>query len=162
MKIIIFTGNELRHKFFRQVIASNDKISVLKSYCENDSDSLSKRTLENKYSSELEISHVKEREKSENFYFSKLNNSIRDLSNSIIIPKGSINDNKIVKEVKNLNPDLIICYGSSLIKSELIDWFSKKFLNVHLGLSPYYRGSGTNVWPIINNELEMFFNLKKL
>ena len=33
--------------------------------------------------------------------------------------------------------------------------FSRKFLNVHLGLSPYYRGSGTNVWPLINTEPDM-------
>ena len=25
---------------------------------------------------------------------------------------------------------------------------------MHLGLSPYYRGTGTNVWPLINNEPE--------
>ena len=25
---------------------------------------------------------------------------------------------------------------------------------MHLGLSPYYRGSGTNFWPFVNNELE--------
>ena len=28
------------------------------------------------------------------------------------------------------------------------------FFNMHLGLSPYYRGSGTNFWPFVNKELE--------
>ena len=32
--------------------------------------------------------------------------------------------------------------------------FKNRFINVHLGLSPYYRGSGTNYWPLVNNELE--------
>ena len=50
---------------------------------------------------------------------------------------------------------MIICYGSSLIKTRLINLFENKFLNVHLGISPYYRGSGTNVWPLINKEPEM-------
>jgi len=27
-------------------------------------------------------------------------------------------------------------------------------INMHLGLSPYYRGSGTNFWPLYNNEPE--------
>jgi methionyl-tRNA formyltransferase len=27
-------------------------------------------------------------------------------------------------------------------------------INLHLGLSPYYRGSGTNFWPLVNREPE--------
>ena len=27
-------------------------------------------------------------------------------------------------------------------------------INVHLGLSPYYKGSATNFWPFVNNELQ--------
>ena len=54
-----------------------------------------------------------------------------------------------------MKPDLLVCYGSSLIKSDLLRKFEGRFLNVHLGLSPYYRGSGTNVWPLINIEPDM-------
>ena len=32
--------------------------------------------------------------------------------------------------------------------------FAGRFINVHLGLSPYYRGSGTNYWPMVNGEFE--------
>ena len=46
-------------------------------------------------------------------------------------------------------------HGSSLIKSKLLEFFKDRFLNIHLGLSPYYRGSGTNVWPLINNQPQM-------
>jgi methionyl-tRNA formyltransferase len=65
-----------------------------------------------------------------------------------------INDKKVIDKIIRLNPDLIICYGASIIKSDLINKFSGKFINIHLGLSPYYRGSGTNVWPLINCEPE--------
>ena len=27
-------------------------------------------------------------------------------------------------------------------------------MNLHLGLSPYYKGNATNFWPFVNNELE--------
>lgn len=50
---------------------------------------------------------------------------------------------------------MLVCYGSSLIKSKLLKKFENKFLNVHLGLSPYYRGTSTNVWPLINLEPDM-------
>ena len=82
-------------------------------------------------------------------------NYLPDNSNPRVIKKGSINDNEVVSEIVNSNADLLVCYGSSIIKSDLLDIFRGKFLNVHLGLSPYYRGSGTNIWPLINGEPEM-------
>ena len=30
----------------------------------------------------------------------------------------------------------------------------ERAFNLHLGISPYYRGSGTNFWPFVNEELE--------
>jgi methionyl-tRNA formyltransferase len=48
----------------------------------------------------------------------------------------------------------VIAYGCSIIKEPLLSAFEGRFLNIHLGLSPYYRGSGTNYWPLVNNEPE--------
>ena len=78
-----------------------------------------------------------------------------DHSSPKFIVKGEINNDDIVTEIIDLKPDLLVCYGSSLVKSKLLEEFEGRFLNVHLGLSPYYRGSGTNVWPLINNEPDM-------
>jgi hypothetical protein len=50
-----------------------------------------------------------------------------------------------------MSPDLIISYGCSIIKRPLIEYFDKKFINIHLGLSPYYKEGGTNFWPFVNN-----------
>jgi methionyl-tRNA formyltransferase len=36
----------------------------------------------------------------------------------------------------------------------LLKVFERKVINIHLGLSPYYRGSGTNFWPLFYNEPE--------
>ena len=51
-------------------------------------------------------------------------------------------------------PDFVILYGSSIIKPPLLDFYKDKMINLHLGLSPYYRGSGTNFWPLVNREPE--------
>ena len=45
-------------------------------------------------------------------------------------------------------------YGCSIIQEPLLSVFDGRFVNVHLGLSPYYRGSGTNFWPLVNKEPE--------
>lgn len=154
-KIIILTGNELRHQYFRLKIASVENIRVLATYCESDERSLTNRIIQNPTSSELQKLHVVAREQAEQDFFEEAVNNLRDNSESKVIPKGSINDENIVGDIKRLNPDLLVCYGSSLIKSRLIDDYNGRFLNVHLGLSPYYRGSGTNVWPLIKGEPNM-------
>ena len=155
MKIVILTGSETRHVYFRKKMASDTRIEVLTSYCENDEKSLANRNKQNEQTSQLEIQHVEARTQSEIDFFSDYIESSEDKSNPKLISKGAINDEAIVNEIVAMEPDLLVCYGSSLIKSDLLTKFDGRFLNVHLGLSPYYRGSGTNVWPLINLEPDM-------
>tara|TARA_A100001234_G_C12540812_1_gene348785 strand:- start:354 stop:896 length:543 start_codon:yes stop_codon:yes gene_type:complete len=51
-----------------------------------------------------------------------------------------------------LNSDLYVIFGSSYIKGWLIDFLvDKKAINIHMGISPYYRGSSCNFWAIYDN-----------
>lgn len=46
-----------------------------------------------------------------------------------------------------LQSDIYVVFGSSFIKGWLIDFLiEKSALNIHMGLSPYYRGSSCNFW----------------
>jgi phosphoribosylglycinamide formyltransferase 1 len=155
MKIVILTGNESRHQYFRKKIALDSRIKVLATYCEDTELSLSNRVEKNPDSDIIERQHVDARTQSEHDFFSEAISFMPDRSCPKVIPKGAINEESIANEIEGLRPDLLICYGSSLIKSSLLKKFSGNFLNVHLGLSPYYRGSGTNVWPLINKELSL-------
>jgi len=155
MKIVILTGSEIRHEYFRKKVASDSRISVLASFCEGVEKSLENRVRKNIESSTLELQHVEARLQAEKDFFIDYISSADDKSNPKHIIKGEINEERIVNEIIALNPDLLVCYGSSLIKSDLLHKFSNRFLNAHLGLSPYYRGSGTNVWPLINGEPDM-------
>jgi ribosomal protein S6 len=65
-----------------------------------------------------------------------------------------INEEKVINLIRMKEFDYIISYGCSIIPSTFINKFKNKILNIHLGLSPYYRGSGTNFWPFINDELQ--------
>jgi methionyl-tRNA formyltransferase len=136
-------------------MASDTRIEVLTSYCESDEKSLANRIKQSEKTSQLEIQHVEARAQSEIDFFSDYVGSSEDKSNPKLISKSAINDEAIVNEIVAMEPDLLVCYGSSLIKSDLLTKFDGRFLNVHLGLSPYYRGSGTNVWPLINLEPDM-------
>ena len=60
-----------------------------------------------------------------------------------------------VQIVKDFRPDLCVVFGASLIRDPLLSLLpAGRTVNLHLGLSPYYRGSGTNFWPFVNEELE--------
>ena len=155
MNVLILTGNETRHKYFRTKMALDKRINVLSSYCEGVEKSLQTRTESNPEASIIELMHVDARTQAEDDFFGISLKAMKDLSNSKVIKKGEINNPQIVEEITSLDADVIVCYGSSLIKSELLEIYKDKFLNVHLGLSPYYRGSGTNVWPLINEEPDM-------
>lgn len=51
-----------------------------------------------------------------------------------------------------LNSDYYIIFGASYIKGWLIDFLVEHFaLNIHMGLSPYYRGSSCNFWALYDN-----------
>ena len=153
-RIVIITGDEPRHRYFRLLVASDPRINVLASYCEvpdkaatTDFGSRPDLTLQEKL-------HFDARAKSELEFFGNSLDSMADESNPKWIMRGQINDELSVAEIEYLEADLLVCYGSSLIKSSLLKTYRRRFLNVHLGLSPYYRGSGTNVWPLINREPE--------
>jgi phosphoribosylglycinamide formyltransferase-1 len=151
--IVIITGSELRHNFFRNYLASANGISVLKSYCETLEGNLQEKiSLDSENT--LRAQHLLMREETEKDFFQLYCENTQDKSNPTFIRPGEINNANYVNEIKELNPDIIVSYGCCIIKPPLIKFFKRRFLNIHLGLSPYYRGSGTNFWPFVNKELQ--------
>jgi folate-dependent phosphoribosylglycinamide formyltransferase PurN len=64
----------------------------------------------------------------------------------------NLNSKKIMKFIKKFNPDVCFLMGPNLLKSNMIKILPKKTFNIHLGLSPWYRGSATLFWPSYNLE----------
>ena len=59
-------------------------------------------------------------------------------------------DRYILKDA--LDSDFYIVFGASFIKGWLIDFLiQQKAINIHMGLSPYYRGSSSNFWALYDN-----------
>lgn len=152
-KVIILTGNETRHAFFRKYLGLSPGIEVLNSYCE--SALPQEKLLSTGENKSLRIRHLASRTQSEQDFFGLFVEKCADKSNPIFIPRGDINSAPIVSAITESNPEYVIAYGCSIIKPELIQKFSGRFINLHLGLSPYYRGSGTNFWPLVNQEPEL-------
>ena len=70
------------------------------------------------------------------------------------VPPSGCNDPHEIAAMRRARPDIVLVFGTSLLQADLIDTFPERIINIHLGLSPYYRGAGTNFWPLVNGEPE--------
>lgn len=144
-KVVLVTGNEHRHKFFSSFLNNFPGIKLLLTVHENsgiDKSIIKNKDIKNHF--DLRMKNEKKYFKS---YLSKNNSKI------LKIKKGEINNNYVVDRINENNYDFIIFYGCSIIKKEIIRKFFNIKLNIHLGLSPYYKGAGTNFFSFTNNEI---------
>jgi phosphoribosylglycinamide formyltransferase-1 len=148
LKIVIFTSNGIRHKFLANSLAKevDDCLVVV------ESKPLDPLEIEsNDESIELQ-EHFSQRTKTEQEFFK---NNDFFVSKTLPILNKEVNSLYVSSTISKFNPDSIFVFGSSILKNEILNLVpSGRFFNLHLGISPYYRGSGTNFWPFVNNELE--------
>ncbi|HEX8911551.1 MAG TPA: formyltransferase family protein [Humisphaera sp.] len=68
------------------------------------------------------------------------------------IPAADLNAPATLAWVAARRPDVVLLYGTGIVGNGLLSAFPGRVVNLHLGLSPYYRGAGTNVWPLVRGE----------
>ncbi|MBI4346962.1 MAG: hypothetical protein HY553_08920, partial [Elusimicrobia bacterium] len=99
--------------------------------------------------------HFAERDASEETYFAD-DRALRVSPGAVCrrVPPGGLNDPAEVARMVAIAPDVLVVFGTGLLRRPLLDEFGGRLVNLHLGLSPYYRGAGTNFWPLVNREPE--------
>ncbi len=148
MKIVILTSNCIRHKFFANSLArhADDALVVV----ESDKNDVPVHD-PNKERSAIE-NHFYLRYCAEKEYFAG-----NDVLHADTLPliQQELNLPYVYEVIKKFNPDAVFVFGSSIIREPLLSLPAPgRFINMHLGISPYYRGAATNFWPFVNKELE--------
>lgn len=64
----------------------------------------------------------------------------------------SVNSYHMHERIKECKPDLVIINGTPIIKSHILDAIDGHFLNIHVGITPKYRGVHGGYWALYNNE----------
>jgi methionyl-tRNA formyltransferase len=60
-----------------------------------------------------------------------------------------------VRTVASLEPDVILVYGTGIVGGKVLSLARTLALNMHTGISPFYRGCDCAFWPLYNQELHM-------
>jgi folate-dependent phosphoribosylglycinamide formyltransferase PurN len=66
-----------------------------------------------------------------------------------------INSSETIARLKEVDPDAILVYGTSVVKDAVLGLARDICFNMHTGISPYYRGTACAFWPVVSGELEM-------
>lgn len=151
MKIVLLTSDSLRHKFIATVISKQLDLKLI--VIEAKSPKIQDTSELSKDDAEFISAHFESRNKSENLFFGGYKEFPEKVP-QLKIPHGRLNSRELSNAINKISPDLIVLFGTSIINEPLLGKYSGKIINLHLGLSPYYKGSATNLFPYYHNEPE--------
>lgn len=147
MKITVFTSNQPRHNY---LINSLRKVAK-ELYIIQENRTIFPGIVPSNYpSSSLMEKYFSKVIKAENIMFKKSVLQFKD-NKVLIFPiiQGDLNKLTLDNLSKFLSSDIYIIFGSSYIKGNLVKFLiKKKALNIHMGISPYYRGTDCNFWAL--------------
>jgi len=147
LKLVILTSRSLRHFFFVNAIAQHHEVMGV--VCEVKRDVVAESRDDQPH---VLAEHLAERDGAERRYFAEhLEPACSDV---LDVGIGGINSSLVFDFLVAHNPDAVLLFGTSIIEPPILSRFESRIINMHLGLSPYYRGSATNFWPLVNGEPE--------
>ena len=146
MNITLITSDQIRHNYLVNLLSNiATKLNVIQE----------KKTF---FSNQNKISNLIKN------YFLKVDDAQKKVFGNAAIDKKNKNIKLLSLENKELekcslnslsdflNSDIFIVFGSSFIKKDLVNFLiDHKALNIHLGISPYYRGTDCNFWALFDN-----------
>jgi folate-dependent phosphoribosylglycinamide formyltransferase PurN len=82
--------------------------------------------------------------------------SNNDFSSSKTYRVSSVNEDACLKAINLLQPDIIVVNGTRIISKKILQSTNAVFVNMHVGITPYYRGSHGGYWALRNNDAANF------
>ena len=150
MKITLLTSNKKRHNYLINLLSTiSDELFVIQ-----ECGTIFPGIIPGHY----QASPIMKKyfENVNNVQFKLFGNSyVNNLKKNIkILPMVSGDLNKCPIDLLSdfLKSDVYVVFGSSYIKGELIDFLvEQRAINIHAGVSPYYRGTDCNFWALYDD-----------
>jgi len=68
----------------------------------------------------------------------------------------SVNDESCKQLLEQLQPAIVLVNGTRIISKRILQCTNAVFINMHVGITPWYRGSHGGYWALYNNDIENF------
>tara|TARA_B100000965_G_scaffold388828_1_gene393797 strand:+ start:239 stop:1036 length:798 start_codon:yes stop_codon:yes gene_type:complete len=154
MKITIFTSNQTRHNYLINILSSiSDECFVVQ-----ENKTIFPGLIPGNYSATEAIKRyfdyvlTAQKKIFGNTYIDGSSKNIKLLS----LANEDLNRCSIDFLSDFLKSDVYIVFGSSYIKGDLVNFLIKnKAINIHMGISPYYRGSDCNFWALYDGNIHL-------
>jgi len=156
MRVGVLTSVETRHRHFVQHLrAAFDVAAVGYEQTGYSPADVSEYDLSVKEAAVV-ARHFAERVRQERTFFGNNSDFVIDgpACPAVSLEPGRLNSHETASFFAEARIDVLLVYGTNLIKSPLLERFAGRIVNMHLGLSPYYRGTATNFYPLLNEEPE--------
>ncbi|MFH1108939.1 MAG: formyl transferase [Planctomycetota bacterium] len=154
LRLGILTSVETRHRYFVQALRSRfDAAAVGYEQTGYDPSAAPDLTPEE---SRIVENHFAERSRQEQIYFGGQCEFVPETESCAVrlMPPGRLNSPATLDFLESHGVNTLVVYGTNLIRTPLLEGFAGRIINLHLGLSPYYRGTATNFYPLLNEEPE--------
>ena len=146
MRCLIFTGNHRRHlSMFSEITHAFDEVMMVVMEREDmipvPGEDLDPHDRDNF------VKHFKNRDFTEKKFFGDLDFGDFDTENLVRVQIDSLHSELVLQKVKEFDADIAFVFGTGLILGNLLKALPENKINIHLGLSPWYRGAATLFWP---------------
>jgi hypothetical protein len=149
MKITLFTANNHRHNYLINLLSNFCSRLFVVQECKtlfvnnNEKKHQDKKIMEKYFINVLEAQNK--------IFRGNLINRNKEKVKKFEIKNGELNHLPLSYLDEYLRSDIYIIFGSSYIKGELLEFLVKqKAINIHAGVSPYYRGTDCNFWALFD------------
>lgn len=168
MRIVVITANSERHQYFCHLV-SNEFGHLFAGIVNQKPGSAKTRSRKHESFKDKSIRIINIMLNNPKMFLQKLNNKVQSKLNLFkrIPPQKSfgmhwenvgfpevpihmtqdVNSETTVKAIKDMKPDLIMVFGGKILKNTIID-IPKTIINMHFGITPFYKGAGSSITAI--------------
>tara|TARA_B100001057_G_scaffold431246_1_gene458553 strand:+ start:466 stop:1260 length:795 start_codon:yes stop_codon:yes gene_type:complete len=144
MKIVFITGDHLRHRYMSHSLSDNS-FEIFRVFQKREDFVPQSPVIIDKNLGDIYKKHFNKRQNAELNFFNEV--KVFKGSKNIFIESQDFNNGTLLKIVSEIRPDIILSYGCNLLSEDILKLAKVHTLNIHGGLSPWYRGTATHFWP---------------
>jgi len=77
-----------------------------------------------------------------------------NISNIKVVKLAFKEEFKLAEYFKKYDPDIVVINGTKILSKKILNSCNAKFINLHCGITPTYRGVHGAYWALVNNDIK--------